>query len=104
MPKDASPSKINDDFLSANSKDANSVFAVIRADKHIDPENKGSSRSEKLLLSIFESDQTTFKEAVQGLGMIKEYKGNVNNYKAEARKRFPMANIFQESVPQAATN
>ncbi len=51
--------------------------------------------SETLMFEALQKSNTSLKEAVEGLQLIKESKGEVLKYIEEARKRWPMAKVFE---------
>ncbi|EPS36740.1 hypothetical protein H072_9699 [Dactylellina haptotyla CBS 200.50] len=98
-PKESTLAQFNETYLSSNADSAKAAFSVIKTRQALasaegSKSDSEGTDSETLLFEALKKDGTTLKDAVEGLAMLKEMKGEVGNYAEEARKRWPVANVF----------
>ncbi|KAF3929275.1 hypothetical protein AA313_de0206876 [Arthrobotrys entomopaga] len=100
-PKEGTLSQFNEAYLSSHGENnAKAVFSVIKtrqvlaAAEGSKSDSEGTD-SESLLFEVVKKEGTTLKEAVEGLGMLKDMKGDVGRYMEEGRSRWPVANVFE---------
>ncbi|KAK6335543.1 hypothetical protein TWF696_002315 [Orbilia brochopaga] len=97
-PADTPLSEFNEQYLQSHADSARAVFSVVRTRQALaaaEAAGQTEADSETLLLAVPAKEGTTLKEAVEGLAVMKEIKGDVAGYAAAARERWPLANIFE---------
>ncbi|KAF3935091.1 hypothetical protein ABW19_dt0202333 [Dactylella cylindrospora] len=102
-PKEGTLAQINETYLQSHPDSAKAIFSVVRTRQLLTAQGSKSDSegtdSETLLFEALQKDGTTLKEAVEGLNMVKESKGDLPRYCEEASKRWPLATTF---TPKAA--
>lgn len=101
IPKDTNLSAFNESFLQDHTSSAKHIFSVIQTRQTLLASSSNTSDTEgtdsdTLILEILDNKTTTLKEAIEGLSMLKESKGDVAKYLEQARKRWPLAECFKE--------
>ncbi|EWC48415.1 hypothetical protein DRE_02184 [Drechslerella stenobrocha 248] len=103
-PKDGvSLAEFNESYLqSQGSRSARAVFAVVKTRQVLAAAGKSGdgaeTDSEALLVGALELEGATLKEAVEGLAVVRELKGDVAAYTTAGRARWPLANVFEEKA------
>ncbi|KAJ6259075.1 hypothetical protein Dda_5972 [Drechslerella dactyloides] len=101
-PRDTPLPSFNEGYLKSHADSGRAIFSVVRTRQVLAAAAaEGESApavetdSEALLVDALSKEGTTLKDAVDGLAVVKEVKGDVAAYTAAARARWPLANIFQ---------
>ncbi|KAK6495345.1 hypothetical protein TWF481_003369 [Arthrobotrys musiformis] len=92
-PKEGSLAEFNEAYLSSHADSPRAAFSVVKARQAL-----GASEGAELETLVFEAlkkEGATLKDAVDGLALIKEIKGDVGRYTEEARQRWTKANVFE---------
>lgn len=96
MPQDSSLPQINDNYLSSNSDSAKAIFSVVRTRQALSAsEGSETTESGALLVEALGKSSTTLKDAIDGLALLKDLKGDAAQYTEEAKKRWPRAVAFE---------
>ncbi|KAF3905448.1 hypothetical protein ABW20_dc0103635 [Dactylellina cionopaga] len=100
-PKESTLAQYNESYLQSHIDGGTKVVISVVKTRQVLLAAEGSKSdsegtdSETLLLESLKTEGTTLKDAVEGLAMMKEMKGDVARYVEEARKRWPIANVFE---------
>ncbi|KAF3228644.1 hypothetical protein TWF191_002499 [Orbilia oligospora] len=92
-PKESTLAQFSESYLSSQSDSPRASFAVVRT-RQVLGASEGTD-SETLIFEALKKEGATLKDAVDGLALLKELKGDVGRYTEEARQRWPMANVFE---------
>lgn len=92
VPPKSSLSSLNDKYLAKHKECARRTQSALTARLLLDSSTK--SANEKALVATLGLKNVDMQEAIEGLQLLKKWKGDTGPYLEAARKRWPEATVF----------